>query len=66
MSTERFVMALDVLVADQSPRGLIVGLAEQERMMLRVAQLLRGSRAVKPHPAYIAHLRECLRFLRGA
>lgn len=53
--------ALDKLLTDQSPRAQALELDDEEREMLRMAQLIRGSQAVKPRAEFVETLHD--RFL---
>lgn len=49
-SEERFERAIERLLADRSPRSEVAGLSEHEQRMVRMAQLLRGSRGGEMAP----------------
>lgn len=52
--------ALERLLSDQSPRFEAQHLDEEERDMLRLAQVLRGSRGGEPAPQFVEQLHEQL------
>lgn len=56
--SERFERAIDKLLADESPRSELFGLDAEEQSMVRMAQILRGSRAQGPGPEFVESLRE--------
>lgn len=56
--TERFDRAIEDLLSDRSPRADARGLDPDEQRMLRMAQLLRGSRTQEPDPGFVARLHE--------
>jgi nitrite reductase/ring-hydroxylating ferredoxin subunit len=45
---DRFEQALEKLLADRSPRSEVTGLSEEQQRMVRMVQLLRGSRGQEP------------------
>jgi nitrite reductase/ring-hydroxylating ferredoxin subunit len=55
-SPERLDRALEALLADQSPRPKAGALSPEELEMLRVAQLLRGSRHEGPSEEFVEQL----------
>jgi nitrite reductase/ring-hydroxylating ferredoxin subunit len=56
--SEQFDRAIEKLLADQSPRQEALSLDEEEQRMLRLAQLLRGSRSQTPSPEFVDRLRD--------
>lgn len=56
--SDQFDRALEKLLADRSPRTEIAGLDEEEVRMMRMAQLLRGSRSQDPRPDFMQDLHE--------
>ncbi|MGH2443635.1 MAG: Rieske (2Fe-2S) protein, partial [Chloroflexota bacterium] len=54
--SDRFDDAIDELINDRSPRSNAAGLGADEQEMLRMAQLLRGSRAESPDPQFVDRL----------
>jgi len=61
--SKRFDRALEKLLADRSPRREASYLDREEQRLLRVAQLLRGSRGQAPSGEFIGRLRAGI-FLR--
>ena len=57
---ENLDRALDALTADRSPRREVIGLNEEERKMLAMAQLLRGSQPRQADPAFVERLHDNL------
>lgn len=55
---ERFNDALDALIADRSPHGVLPDLDAEEQRMVRMAQLIRGSQAKGPAPEFVERVRE--------
>jgi nitrite reductase/ring-hydroxylating ferredoxin subunit len=55
---ESFERALERLLSDQSPRGEASELDDEELTMLRMAQLLRGSRDSAPTPQFVERLHD--------
>jgi len=55
-----FNQALEEMLADHSPRHLASELDQQEQQMVRMAQLLRGTRAGEPSPVFRETLAELL------
>lgn len=55
--SERLDKAIEKILADQSPRDEIVHLTEDEQGMVRMAQLLRGSKSQGPSPEFEERLR---------
>ena len=53
---DRFEQAIEKLLANRSPRSELAGLADKERRMVRMAQLLRGSCGQKIAPAFAERL----------
>jgi hypothetical protein len=53
---ERCERAIEKLLADRSPRLELVGLCEEEQRMVRMAQLLRGSRTQEMAPDFTERL----------
>jgi nitrite reductase/ring-hydroxylating ferredoxin subunit len=58
--SDRLDRALEDLLAGRSPRALAGDLDPSEQQMLRVAQLLRGSRAEEPAPEFVESLHDQL------
>lgn len=58
--SERLDRALEDLLAGRSPRAAAEALDSEEQRMLRVAQLLRGSRSAEPEPEFVESLHERL------
>lgn len=54
--SEHFDRAIDKLLDDQSPRAELAGLDAEEQQMLRMAQLLRGSRGQTVSPEFAERL----------
>jgi Rieske Fe-S protein len=57
---ERFNRAIELLLADRSPRSEAAQLDEEEQAMLRMAQLLRGSQAQAPNQQFVDRLHDQL------
>lgn len=57
---ERFDEALERLLADESPRAVTEGMSDEEERMLRMAQLLHGSRGQAPNEAFVEDLHDRL------
>jgi nitrite reductase/ring-hydroxylating ferredoxin subunit len=57
---ERFNQALESLLADRSPRQEAAQLDDEEQAMLRMAQLLRGSRSQAPSRQFVDRLHDQL------
>jgi len=57
---ENLDRALDALLADRSPRREAAALSEEERKMLAVAQMLRGSRPRQADPVFVERLHDNL------
>jgi nitrite reductase/ring-hydroxylating ferredoxin subunit len=57
---ERFNRAVDALLADRSPRAETAHLDDEERAMLQMAQLLRGTRQQAPDPRFVERLHDRL------
>jgi nitrite reductase/ring-hydroxylating ferredoxin subunit len=55
---ESFDRAIERLLSDQSPRAEAPDLDDEERDMLRMAQLLRGSRDGAPTPEFVERLHD--------
>jgi nitrite reductase/ring-hydroxylating ferredoxin subunit len=53
---DRFERAIEKLLADRSPRSEAAGLSGDEQRMVRMAQLLRGSRGGETAPEFAARL----------
>jgi cytochrome b6-f complex iron-sulfur subunit len=53
---ERFEQAIEKLLADRSPRSVVARLSPEEQRMVRVAQLLRGSRGQELAPEFADRL----------
>lgn len=53
---EPFERAIEKLLADRSPRSEVAGLSEEEQRMVRMAQLLRGSRGGEMAPQLVDRL----------
>jgi nitrite reductase/ring-hydroxylating ferredoxin subunit len=53
-----FDRAIERLLSDQSPRAEVPDLDDEERDMLRMAQLLRGSRYDAPTPEFVERLHD--------
>lgn len=53
---ERLERAIDAVLADRSPRQAVADLSDEHRRMLRVVQLLRGSRGQDAAPEFIERL----------
>lgn len=58
MSDDRLDQALDKLLANESPRGELFGLEPEEQKMLRMAQLLRGSKPESARPDFVDRLHD--------
>lgn len=58
--SERLNRALEDLISGRSPRDAAQDLDPDEQRMLRVAQLLRGSRSQEPEPEFVESLHERL------
>lgn len=58
--SDEFDRALDRLAQDQSPLPDLVQLDEEERRMLHMAQLIRGSRGAQVRPDFADELRQRL------
>jgi nitrite reductase/ring-hydroxylating ferredoxin subunit len=58
--SDRLDLALERLVANQSPRAAVEHLDDDEREMLRMAQLLRGTQDAAPRPAFVRDLHDRL------
>lgn len=58
--SDQFDRAIEDLLADCSPRSVAPKLNAEERAMLQMAQLIRGSQTQAPRPEYVATLRERL------
>ena len=58
MGLDRLHDALEALSQERSPRDMTVHLTRAERSMLRMAQLIRGSRAAAPTAEFIAALHD--------
>jgi nitrite reductase/ring-hydroxylating ferredoxin subunit len=52
--------AIEALLSDRSPRREAASLNEEERKMLAMAQMLRGSQPRDPDPAFVERLRDNL------
>jgi Rieske Fe-S protein len=53
---DQFERAIEKLLADRSPRSEVGGLSEDEQRMVRMAQLLRGSRGQELAPEFADRL----------
>ena len=53
---DRFERAIEKLMADQSPRQEAAKLGDEDREMLRMAQLMRGSQQAEPRPEFVEEL----------
>jgi nitrite reductase/ring-hydroxylating ferredoxin subunit len=62
---DRFERAIEKLLADRSPRLEVAGLSEEEQRMVRMAQLLRGSRGGAMDPDFAERLHARLVSPRG-
>jgi nitrite reductase/ring-hydroxylating ferredoxin subunit len=62
---DRFERAIEKLLADRSPRAEVGSLSSEERRMVRMAQLLRGSRGQEVAPDFADRLHARLFSHRG-
>jgi cytochrome b6-f complex iron-sulfur subunit len=58
MSEDRLDQALDKVLANESPRGELFGLEPEEQKMLRMAQLLHGSKPESVRPEFVDRLHD--------
>jgi nitrite reductase/ring-hydroxylating ferredoxin subunit len=65
MNDDALDRALDALLADRSPRGELEHLDDEQKSMLRMAQLIRGSRPEEADPRFVGSLHDRL-FARQA
>jgi nitrite reductase/ring-hydroxylating ferredoxin subunit len=61
----RFERAIEKLLTDRSPRSEVAGLSDEEQRMVRIAQLLRGSRRQVMDPEFTERLHARLFSPRG-
>jgi nitrite reductase/ring-hydroxylating ferredoxin subunit len=54
---DRFERAIETLLADRSPKSVMVGLSAEEQRMVQMAQMLRGSHGQTMDPAFAERLR---------
>jgi hypothetical protein len=53
----RLEQTIETLLADRSPRRAVIGLSREQRSIIRIVQLLRGSRRQEVAPEFMERLR---------